>query len=82
MTRPNLFETIYANDRRAHRHRCQCCNRIVTAGEPVVMWKTDHKTSRVLHADCAEKPSFDGITQRQLAQLGSDEYARRLGFSR
>lgn len=80
MQRPSLFECTYAHDRRAHRHRCQCCRKIVNAGETVIMYKIDAKTSRVLHTGCADMPSFDGLTMRQLAQLHSDNYARRLGY--
>lgn len=79
MRRPDLYETTYAHERRAHRHRCQCCRKIINAGESVVMYSVDHKTSRALHIACADKPSFDGLTMRQLAQLHSDEYARKLG---
>jgi hypothetical protein len=39
MQRPNLYEITYAHDRRNHRHRCQCCHKIVQAGEQVVIWK-------------------------------------------
>jgi len=80
MQRPSLFECTYAHDRRAHRHRCQCCNKIVNAGEQVIMYRIDAKNSRALHAECADKPSFDGLTHRQLAQLHCEEYARRLGY--
>lgn len=79
MQRPNLYETVYAHDRRVHRHRCQRCSRIVNAGEKVVMYAVS-KATRVLHADCADVMTCDGITYRQLAQLHSDEHARRLGF--
>jgi hypothetical protein len=79
MQRPNLYETTYAHDRRAHQHRCQCCSKVINAGEQVVMWAV-HKATRALHTACAERPSFDGLTFRQLAQLHSDEHARKLGY--
>lgn len=79
MRRPDVYETTYANDRRKHRHRCQCCSKIIQPGDAVVMWAVDAGRTRALHAACAGRPSFDGLTQRQLAQLHSDEYARRLG---
>lgn len=80
MQRPNLYQTTYAHDRRAHRHRCQCCHKIINAGEPVVMWAI-HKATRALHLSCADRPTWaGGPTQRELAQLHSDEHARRLGF--
>lgn len=78
--RPNLYETAYAHDRRAHRHRCQCCRKIINAGEPVVMYAVSGAT-RALHLACADRPTFEGgPTQRGLAQLHSDEHARQLGF--
>lgn len=79
MQRPDLFEIDYAHDRRAHRHRCQCCRKIVNAGERVVMYRVSAKVSRVLHIACADRQTFDNITYRQLAQLHSDEYARGCG---
>jgi hypothetical protein len=80
MNRPRLYETIYAHDRREHRHRCQCCHRIITAGEAVLMWRVSSKVSRALHLTCADKVSNDGLTCRQLAQLHSDLYAKGLGY--
>jgi hypothetical protein len=80
MQRPSLYEAVYAHDRRNHRHRCQCCRKIINAGEKVVMWKVDAKTSRALHIGCADRPSFDNLTHRQLAQLHTDEYAKLLGY--
>lgn len=50
-----VWEMTYAHDRRAHRHRCQCCRRIVEAGERVLMVQMDTKRTRVCHAEpCAE----------------------------
>lgn len=80
MQRPSLFEITYAHDRRKHRHKCQCCRKIVNAGERVVMYKINHKISRVFHVACADQPSFDNLTFRQLAQLHSDVYAQALGY--
>jgi hypothetical protein len=78
--RPNLYECSYAHDRRNHRHRCQCCNKIVNTDEQVIMYKISSKVSRVLHIECADKPSFDNLTFRQLAQLHSNEYAKACGY--
>lgn len=80
MQRPNVYECSYAHDRRNHRHRCQCCNKIVNQGETVLMYKISAKVSRVLHIACADKPSFDNLTFRQLAQLHSDECCKALGY--
>lgn len=79
---PNLYEREYAHDR---RHRCQCCRRIIEAGERVVMWRIQGGT-RALHIECASKDTFlladkgQVFTHRQLAQLHVDEYARRCGW--
>lgn len=80
MSRPNIYECTYAHDRRANRHRCQCCRKIINEGEKVLMWRISAKVSRALHIECAEKPSFDGLTQKQLAQLHVDEYAKACGY--
>lgn len=70
-----VFEIEYAHDRRQHRHRCQCCSKIVNVGEKVLMWRVGRKVTRVLHVDCADRHTFDGLTYRQWAQLGADNYA-------
>jgi len=54
MRRPEpSWEAIYKNDRRAHRHRCVCCNRIINAGEPVVMCYRSPRGTLAMHAGCA-----------------------------
>lgn len=64
-----MYQINYAHDRRKHRHRCQCCSKAVNAGEQVLMYRVSRKVTRVLHVDCADRPSFDGLTQRELALL-------------
>ena len=64
-----MHQVTYANDRRKHRHRCQCCSKIVCVGETVLMYRVSSKSTRVLHTECADRPSFDGLTFRQLAEL-------------
>ena len=49
------WETTYKHDRRAHRHRCHCCARILTEGEAVLMWRIRHGTKAV-HLACADTP--------------------------
>ena len=65
---PRLWETSYSHDRRAHRHKCQCCGKIVNQGEQVVMYCLGTKT-RVIHVVEADKKVFgdDGYTWRDLA---------------
>lgn len=81
MNRPQPYETIYAHDRRAHRHRCFYCGKILNSGEPVIMWKASAKVTRAMHLLHANMVNADGITMRQLAQFHSDDYARSLGHS-
>jgi len=50
-----VWEAVYAHERRAHRHRCRCCNKIVQAGARVLMYRQDNLT-RVLHDACADCP--------------------------
>lgn len=50
-----VWEAVYARDRRAHRHRCRCCHKIIQPGEQVLMFRQDNLT-RALHAVCAGKP--------------------------
>lgn len=63
-----MNEVTYANDRRKHKHRCQCCRKIVSIGEQVLLYRITGG-SRVLHVLCADRPSFDGLTFRQLGEL-------------
>jgi hypothetical protein len=81
MSRPNLYECTYAHDRRNHRHRCQCCRKIINDGESVILWKASSKVSRALHIECADLPIQNlGVTNRELAQLHSDQYAKGCGY--
>lgn len=55
MRRPDpTWETDYKHDRRSHRHRCRECNRIINAGDRVVMGRFARGTFAV-HATCADK---------------------------
>ena len=49
------WSATYAHDRRAHRHRCRVCNRIVEAGEPVFMARVKAKKTWTIHDACADK---------------------------
>lgn len=50
-----IWSAVYRHDRRKHRHRCRCCNRIVNEGEQVIMMRVQ-RGSWLLHEDCADKP--------------------------
>lgn len=78
MKRPTPYETVYAHDRRKHRHRCRCCGRIIEAGERVLMWRV-RKGTRALHLACDGVADFTGLTHREYAWAQSDEFARALG---
>jgi hypothetical protein len=75
------YTVSYAHDRRAHRHRCRCCNRILNAGERVVMAKMlGHKTWAV-HDDCADKLNGDsGFTWRDSLTAWGTAYLRAIGY--
>lgn len=55
-----MWETDYAHDIRAHRHRCRFCNRIVNTGERVLMAKVAPHTSHVLHVACGDQQHGSG----------------------
>lgn len=81
MRRPEPYETTYRHDKRKHRHRCRCCQRILEAGQNVLMWRIKHNKTFAIHTDCASLKAVPDspTTWRDLAQMQSDEYARRLG---
>jgi|SoimicmetaTmtLPC_FD_contig_121_52237_length_2056_multi_3_in_0_out_0_3 hypothetical protein len=64
----STYETTYANDRRKHRHRCQCCGKIINVGDRVVMWRLGRIT-RAVHIECQDTIAIDNVTYRQLAEL-------------
>lgn len=75
------WDATYAHDRRAHRHRCRCCSRIVEAGEAVVMARVDGRTTWTIHAACAAKPfTRDGrFTWRDAMVAWGTSYLIRCG---
>ena len=79
---PDLsWETDYRHDRRAHRHRCLACGRIVNEGEGVVMAKVADRTTRTLHIECAGKrvmPESEW-TYRRLIEEQAKEHLTKLG---
>ena len=61
------WETIYRHDRRAHRHRCFACRRILTEGERVFMGRVaGTRRTHAAHIECADRPGPDGWTTRRL----------------
>lgn len=53
------FECEYKSDRRLHRHRCRCCNKIINRGEHVVMTRVS-KGSLAIHLLCFLKEHTPG----------------------
>ena len=42
----------YAHDRRAHKHRCWCCGRILQTGDSVWMARTGNRQTKAIHEAC------------------------------
>lgn len=75
------WETVYAHDRRKHRHRCSCCNRIINAGEHVVMAKVKNRRTIAVHVEaCADRIAINELTWRALLAVQGTEHLRRVGF--
>lgn len=80
MTAPApTWEADYAHDRRAHRHRCACCNRIIEAGERVLMCRR-RKGTIALHLACADREHTPGNTYRDAFECWGGIHNRALGF--
>lgn len=54
-TAPIWNVTSYARDRRAYRHRCRCCGKVIEIGDAAVMARVANKTTWAIHATCADK---------------------------
>jgi hypothetical protein len=61
-----MWEATYKHDRRAHRHRCHQCARIVNEGEQVVMWRV-RKGTKAVHLECADAPHPCGTMRDAIA---------------
>ena len=73
------WEMVYSYDRRAHRHRCVACRRIIDAGERVLMCRR-HKGTLALHIDCAGREHTPGNTYRDVFECWGGIHNRALGF--
>ena len=74
------WQTEYRHDRRAHRHRCRCCNRILNEGDQVIMTRAGNKTVAI-HAECASKPHTPGRwTWADVMLAWGIEHLRAQGF--
>jgi hypothetical protein len=76
-----IWTADYQHDRRAHRHRCRCCNRILDAGDRVLFCRYSHKGCYVIHIACADKQhgTADWTWRDAMAAWGND-YLRKLGY--
>jgi hypothetical protein len=83
MKRPEpIWECEYKHDRRAHRHRCFCCSRILNEGDMVVMCRQS-KGTRAAHVDCAAKPHGPigtKATTRDIMRIWGLEHLRATGW--
>ena len=66
------WETDYRHGRRAHRHRCFACARILTEGERVFMARVGAKTTRAVHIECADRIATADWTFRRLMTAHSE----------
>lgn len=76
------FELEYKHDRRAHRHRCRCCRRILTEGERVLMARVGRSgRTWAIHIDpCASVPFVGGFVWRDAMEAWGQDRLRRQGF--
>lgn len=74
------WEADYEHGRRKHRHRCCCCNRIITAGEHVIMNRVKRNQTRAVHIDCADKIAINNKSWRWLMAAQGAAYLRACGW--
>lgn len=82
MRRPEpVWECDYRHDRRAHRHRCFCCNVVLNAGDRVVMHRTK-KGSRAAHLACADRQHTPDSpdTTREVMRIWGLQALRNAGW--
>lgn len=80
-----VWATVYAHDRRKHRHRCRACSRIIEAGERVLMVRIPgRRGTYAIHEAHADEGTGGGagFTWRQAFSIWSaPEGCRRCGGS-
>lgn len=79
-----VWECTYAHDRRAHRHRCRVCSRILEAGQRVVMTRVaGHKTIAIHAEPCSGKQHGTAAwTWRDAMRFWGVEYLRACGWTK
>jgi hypothetical protein len=76
-----IWETDYKHDRRAHRHRCHCCNKIINAGEPVIMTRVKPRRTWAIHQSCGELQHSAVWTWREVMYVWGAQYLRKCGWN-
>lgn len=57
---PAWTATSYATDRRTHRHRCKCCNRVIALGDAAFVARISAKKTIAVHEACADQVVVPG----------------------
>ena len=74
-----LWSCEYAHDRRAHRHRCRACNKIIDAGELVFMARASGRKTIAIHYACAGAREADGISAIERMEFIGVSHAAKCG---
>jgi hypothetical protein len=64
----------YTHNHHTRRHHCQCCRKIVNAGEAVYMARVRVKKTHVVHEACANVLAICGFTYLDLLKLNAFNY--------
>ena len=75
------WTAAYQHDRRGHRHRCRCCNRILVAGETVIVTR-QRKGTLAIHETCGERIHSPGspATWADTMRFWGREWQRSCGY--
>lgn len=76
-----FWEIEYHHDRRAHRHRCRCCSRIIEAGEQVIQARIGEQRTLTIHATCGDlRHGTAAWTWRDAMRFWGLEYLKACGW--
>ena len=75
------WTATYQHDRSHARHRCRCCNRILNAGDMVILARIGCNETLAIHDECGEKQhgTADWRWRDAMAYWGT-EYLRAVGY--
>ena len=79
-TPASTWEADYRHDRRSHRHRCRCCNRILNEGDRVLMARVSGRDTWAIHIVCASRPHIAPWTWRDAMTAWGTVYLRQAGY--